>query len=448
MRLRDVLSRHPSHADAVRSPTGSATFGALIGPAPLGVLEASEFRNVAVRIHDPLRLARALAALDGAVARLMLLSYDTPPDVAAALLKTAEIEAVLTDAPDAAPETEARLITWDDACGDEALPLARDTEWVLATSGTTGTPKLVAHQLASLTRTTVQSASGRAQIWGEVYNICRFAGLQVLLQSYVGGGTLILAPLDRSLGDQIGFLGSEGVTALSATPTLWRKILMTPETDRIALQQVTLGGEIADDAILRALAARFPSARIVHIYASTEAGVGFSVKDKRAGFPASYLEEGYGNISLKIHDGRLFVRNDQVRPGYFGAEDRFADAQAYIDTGDNVEVRDGRVYFLGRATGMINVGGNKLYPEEVERVLLEHPGVRLARVTGKKSPITGQLVAADIAPSDSQADPAALKASVLAHCRARLEAWKTPALIRVVPDIDANSGGKVSRSTS
>ena len=85
----------------------------------------------------------------------------------------------------------------------------------------------------------------------------------------------------------------EGVNAMSATPTLWRKILMSDASRSLALRSITLGGEIADQQVLSTLASTYPSARIRHIYASTEAGTGFSVTDGKAGFPVSFLENGF-----------------------------------------------------------------------------------------------------------------------------------------------------------
>ncbi len=101
------------------------------------------------------------------------------------------------------------------------------THWVLSTSGTTGTPKLVAHTLESLTSTTkLDVQAGAAMRWGLVYDPARFAGLQLVLQALLGGGVLVVPP-QESLAVQLAFMAKHGVNALSATPSLWRKILMT-----------------------------------------------------------------------------------------------------------------------------------------------------------------------------------------------------------------------------
>ncbi|NCB05377.1 MAG: hypothetical protein EOM69_07625, partial [Clostridia bacterium] len=167
-----------------------------------------------------------------------------------------------------------------------------DTLWYLATSGTTGTPKLLAHTLTSLSRTVRGDQSEKTDTrWGLFYDYTRFAGLQVVLQALISGATLIAPALDASLTDKLAMLARQGCTHLSATPTMWRTIVMNPGAKDLPLRQITLGGEIADDRILNTLQTIYPTARVTHIYASTEAGVGFSVKDGRGGFPASYLVE-------------------------------------------------------------------------------------------------------------------------------------------------------------
>lgn len=277
--------------------------------------------------------------------------------------------------------------------------------------------------------------------------MARFAGVQVFLQGVLGGGGLVLPDPEAPLTARIDTLIRQQCTALSATPTMWRKLLMTAEAKALQLRQVTLGGEIADDAVLGALAARFPEARITHVYASTEAGAAFSVLDGKAGFPASYLDNPPGGIRLRVIDGRLAVHNDAVSPDYVGGT-RFADADGFIDTGDVVERVGDRFQFRGRENGAINVGGNKVFPEEVEKQLLTHRLVASARVHAKASPITGQLVVAEIVPADAAADLKALIAELRARCRADLQPWQVPASIKVVSGLEINPGGKMERRIS
>jgi acyl-coenzyme A synthetase/AMP-(fatty) acid ligase len=325
------------------------------------------------------------------------------------------------------------------------------THWVLRTSGTTGTPKLVAHTLESLTSTTkLDIRAGAGMRWGLVYDPARFAGLQLVLQALLGGGVLVVPP-QGPLASQLAFMAEHGVNALSATPTLWRKILMTSGAERLPLKQATLGGEIADQPILDGVRHCFPSARVVHIYASTEAGVGFSVKDAQAGFPRRYLERGHlAGIELRVCErGRLLIKKTAAARLILDGERRIASEDGFVDSGDMVRIVGERVMFLGRSSGSINVGGRKVMPETVEAVLLQHPAVAAAKVYAKRSSVMGNLVAADVCVrSDAAAptDTADLRADLQTSCRRRLANWEVPAVIRFVDNIDICTNGKVRRS--
>ncbi|WP_214000072.1 AMP-binding protein [Arsukibacterium sp.] len=176
---------------------------------------------------------------------------------------------------------------------------AVDSRWYLATSGTTGTPKWIGHSLAQLTKTVNTKASSSQLCWGLVYQPFRFAGLQVVLQSLLSGACLIDAS-DGDIEQRLDMLVQAGVTALSATPSLWRQFLFSSKVTALHLQQLTLGGEIVDQPLLNRLKQLFPQAQLRHIYASTEAGVAFAVSDGQAGFPRRYLTRAIMICSLRL----------------------------------------------------------------------------------------------------------------------------------------------------
>lgn len=238
--------------------------------------------TVALCVRDPLDLLRLLLALDGRAGSLLLLSHALPGETVAALVERAGCDSLVTDrtdlegGPSVRRPAEAMVAAGEDA---EARTDATPTRWLMTTSGTTGLPKMVPHTLATLSRSTSRFEGGTVQTWGLLYDPTRFAGLQVVLQALIGGGPLALPDTGRPLSEQVEALAAAGCTALSATPTLWRRILMAQGHERLALRQATLGGEIVDQGTIDALRSAFPNARITHIYASTEAGVGFSVRD-------------------------------------------------------------------------------------------------------------------------------------------------------------------------
>jgi acyl-CoA synthetase (AMP-forming)/AMP-acid ligase II len=209
---------------------------------------------------------------------------------------------------------------------------------------------------------------------------------------------------------------------------------------------------MADQGILDSLRATFPEAMIVHAFASTEAGLAFEVRDGLAGFPASLNGLQGSGVEMKVEDGSLRIRSSRTAERYLGSSsEALADADGFVDTHDLVELRGDRYYFIGRADGVINVGGLKVHPEEVEAVINRHPSVRMSLVKGRRNPITGALVVADVVAQsalgrvDATTDTAVLKAEILETCRRALAPHKVPATIRFVPSLETSPSGKLAR---
>src|SRR5206468_10583682 len=118
--------------------------------------------------------------------------------------------------------------------------------------------------------------------------------------------------------------------------------------------------------------------------------------DGLEGFPAS-LVGAPGDVEIAVDDGSLLLRSARNAHRYIdGDRSPLARDDGFVDTGDIVERRGNRYYFLGQRSGLINVGGLKVYPEEVEAAINRHPAVRLSRVRARRSPLTGSLVAAEV----------------------------------------------------
>ena len=234
-------------------------------------------------------------------------------------------------------------------------------------------------------------------VWGTFYDIRRYGGLQIFLRAIVGGASLVLSSAGEPIADHLARLGRCGVTHLSGTPSHWRRALMSPEIEKISPRYVRLSGEIADQAILDSLRATFPEAGIGHAYASTEAGVAFEVDDGRAGFPADFLDHDRDGVELKLVDGALRIRSPRTAERYLGAQQRrcaTATASSIPATWWNDAAI--AIVFAGRRGGIINVGGLKIHPEEIEAVINRHPQVRMSLVRPKQSPVTGAIVIADV----------------------------------------------------
>jgi acyl-CoA synthetase (AMP-forming)/AMP-acid ligase II len=232
------------------------------------------------------------------------------------------------------------------------------------------------------------------------------------------------------------------ISALSATPGMWRHMLMSEDFSKLPLSLVTLGGEIADQALLGQLARTFPQAQIRHIYASTEAGVGFVVSDGQAGFPATWLNNDRLPSQLLVDENQhLWIKSKLVSQAILN---QYPDNNGFIDTQDLVKIDGDRVLFLGRASGTINVGGNKVTPERIEQIILQVEGVVGAYVYAKRSSVLGQLVQADVVACYIDNLPQ-LKKDILDYCKLKLQRYEMPVTLRFVDNLDITSAGKLKR---
>jgi acyl-coenzyme A synthetase/AMP-(fatty) acid ligase len=150
---------------------------------------------------------------------------------------------------------------------------------------------------------------------------------------------------------------------------------------------------------------------------------------------------------MKVEHGTLRIRSNRTAVRYVGDGAALADHDGFVDTGDIVERRGDRCFFVGRSNGVINVGGLKVHPEEVEAVINGHPDVRMSLVRPRRSPITGSLVVADVVLRGEAAGArmAQLQGEILQRCRESLTRHKVPAAIRFVPALTVAATGKLAR---
>jgi acyl-coenzyme A synthetase/AMP-(fatty) acid ligase len=409
-------------------------------------------RSVLVMTTDQLSAALSLLELDGIARRLVLYPPDLPLEYLPFVVESANVDAIVSDRTNFGPNMP--RVRYFMPCARNIVPQNCDrseqceTEWILLTSGTMGPPKLVVHTLASLAGA-IQSGGPLTGpvIWSTFYDIRRYGGLQIFLRAAVTGKSLVLSSASETTADFFARLAAHGVTHISGTPSHWRRALMSPAASLIDPQYVRLSGEIADQAVLSNLHALYPKAKLVHAFASTEAGVVFEVRDGIAGFPIDIVEQT-PDVEMKVEDRSLRVRSTRTATRYLGHQAHVAirDADGFVDTGDVLELRDGRYFFAGRRDGVINVGGLKVYPEEVEAVINRHPQVEMSLVRTKKNPITGALVVADVVLKGSgNHDARALQQDILLFCRGALSKHKVPAAVYFVPALTIAETGKLLR---
>ena len=410
-------------------------------------------RSVLLAVSDQLISALAMTEIDGVARRMLLCPPDLKADYVQTLIDEAEIDAIVTDQPARWADFGVYLVMAARAPERRGAKAKteRATEWLMLTSGTSGVPKIVGHTLEALTGAIVADgpARGTPPVWATFYDIRRYGGLQIFLRAILGGGSIVLTEPGEALADHIARLNAMGVTHISGTPSHWRKLLMSGAASGFSPRYVRLSGEIADQAVLDGLRKAFPDASIGHAYASTEAGVGFAVNDGLEGFPAGMIGVNRDGVEMRVVDGSLRIRSTRTAHAYVGRDAvALTDDDGFVDTGDMVELRGDRYHFVGRRGGIINIGGLKVHPEEIEAVINRHDEVRMSRARSRKSPITGSIVVADVILADgcdaSRGDE--IRKKILADCRARLPSHKVPAMIKFVDALDITAAGKLART--
>ena len=437
-----VAARGANGRGAFHSPGVSLELSRLTRASCLGGrLESLRGRSILLAMREQLSTAIALLELDGIARRMVLATPELSPET---LAEVATIAGTGVQLPDLDPAPVPADI-------DRQPTLA--TEWILLTSGTTGSPKLVAHNLSSLAGALPRQPPAPPMVWSTFYDIRRYGGLQIYLRAVLGGVPLVLSSPGEPTADFLARAGAHGVTHISGTPSHWRRALMSGAAQSLRPEYVRLSGEVADQGLLDQLRATYPNANIAHAFASTEAGVAFDVTDGRAGFPAEYVDAPRDGIQMRVEDGTLRIRSHRTAARYLGAGPAALSAEdGFVDTGDLVELKDGRYHFRGRRGGVINVGGMKVYPEEVEGVLNADPRVRMSLVRPKRNPITGAIVIAEVVLEDSVGSaldaPQAehLKNDLLEACRRALPAHKVPARLSFVQGLKLTAAGKLVRS--
>jgi acyl-coenzyme A synthetase/AMP-(fatty) acid ligase len=457
--LRTVLASAGDCTDrflwGIRS---EVSLSALLTSRCLGDRSALTDRCVLIATHDQLETATALIELDGVARRMVVCPPGISDDHLQTIVEAADVDAVVSNSGMPTPGTAA--VGLHVACSARLragrdIPAARErgTEWILLTSGTSGKPKMVRHDLSTLSAAINSRPTGLNEIvWGTFYDIRRYGGLQIFLRAMLGNGSLILSSVDEPPAEYLSRLAARAATHVSGTPSHWRSALWSPGISAISPRYIRLSGEIATQGVLDHLRAAFPNAALSHAFASTEAGVGFTVTDGLEGFPAEVLGR-HDNVTIKIENSSLRIRS----PGnaFIGAEERtIREADGFVNTGDIVELRGQRFHFLGRTNGVINVGGLKVHPEEVEAIINRHPSVEVSLVRPKKNPILGSVVVADVTLRSGQGNSTdsehirRLKQDIIQFCSTSLPQHKVPVMINVVTELTPSSTGKMVRTNA
>ena len=307
------------------------------------------------------------------------------------------------------------------------------SEITIFTSGTTGQPKKVVHSIATLTRSVRKGDRYKGQIWAYAYNPTHMAGLQVFFQAFENQNTLVNV-FNKSREYVYHQIREMGITHISATPTFYR-LLLPFEQAYESVIRVTLGGEKSDQHLYDSIMKIFPNAKINNVYASTEAGSLFAAKGDCFQIPEAI------KAKFKVVDDELLIHKSLL-----GSSDSFKFADDYYHSGDLIEWVDeaqGLFRFKSRKNELINVGGYKVNPGEVEVVIQDIEGVRQAIVYGKSNSILGNVLCADV---QLEKGFELTELDIKKTLAAQLQDFKIPRRIKFVEEMSLTRTGKLKRS--
>ena len=306
------------------------------------------------------------------------------------------------------------------------------SEITIFTSGTTGQPKKVVHSIATLTRSVRLGDKYKGQIWAYAYNPTHMAGLQVFFQAFENQNTLVNV-FNQPREFVYQQIQEKIVTHISATPTFYR-LLLPFEKAYESVIRVTLGGEKSDQHLYDSIMKIFPNAKINNVYASTEAGSLFAAKGDCFQIPEAIKNK------FKVVDDELLIHKSLL-----GSSDSFKFTDDYYHSGDLIEWVDeaqGLFRFKSRKNELINVGGYKVNPGEVEVAIQDIEGVRQAMVYGKANSILGNVLCADVV-----LEPGfeLTELDIKKVLGAQLQDFKVPRRIKFVEEILLTRTGKMKR---
>lgn len=301
----------------------------------------------------------------------------------------------------------------------------------LLTSGTTGEPKKVTHQIDNILRDTKISKRYENNVWGFCYNPTHIAGILVFFQAFLNKNPIInLYRLSR--GEILKLIDEFKITHLSATSTFYR-LLLPIEKKHLSIISITNGGEKFDQKLFERLRDAFPNAKFVNIYASTEAGAILKSKDDIFEIKDEYVD------FVKIENNELLISEKIL-----GKSKELTIKNGWYNTGDIIEiisVNPLKFKIIGRKEDIVNVGGEKVSVIEVEEIINSHPLVKNCKVYPIRNSVIGNVLGADIQLIDNKLT----ENELVQYLSEKLPRFKIPKFINFVEELNLTRTGKLKR---
>jgi acyl-CoA synthetase (AMP-forming)/AMP-acid ligase II len=306
------------------------------------------------------------------------------------------------------------------------LRSAGDPGLILFSSGSTGAPKAILHDMRLVAEKFRKPGPSLVAI--AFLMLDHFGGINTILAILSGLGTVVTVR-DRSVASICDAIQAHRVEVLPTTPSFLNMLVRSDALDRYdlsSLKRITYGTEVMPQQTLDRVRQAFPGVLLQQTYGLSELGV---LRSKSREDGSLWVRVGGDGFQTKVVDGVLWIKSDYAMLGYLNAPSPF-DAEGWFNTQDLVEVDGDWLRILGRDSDLINVAGQKVYPAEVEQAILELPNIKDVAVYGEANPFLGQVVVARVAPFEPETADS-LKQRIRRGCAARLAAYMLPTKVLV-----------------
>lgn len=308
---------------------------------------------------------------------------------------------------------------------------------VLFSSGTSGKPKGMLHNLDALLDRykSINTRQDRSLL---LLLIDHIGGLDSAFRTLFAGSTLVI-PEARTPEAAGAAIAKHAVNILPASPTFLNLMCLahTPEKhDCSSVEIIAYGAEAMPAPLLQRVAEAFPNADLQQKFGTSETG---AVRIKSENKSSLFFKIEDRDTEWKVIEDELWLKTPSRIIGYLNADESSLEADGWYRTGDLVEEgSEGHIRIIGRASAVINVGGQKVHPAEIETVLRDIPEIEDCRVFGKEDPITGSAIVCEIV-SQASHETRAWKRLIRNHCRVKLAPWKIPSQVTITQNLNINA---------
>ncbi|WP_149723702.1 ANL family adenylate-forming protein [Campylobacter concisus] len=314
---------------------------------------------------------------------------------------------------------------------------------ILFSSGSTGAPKAMIHNLDTL----VDSYGDKKQKQINMLVFLMFdhiGGINTLLNILSMNATMII-PQNRNADDICKLIEEYKIAVLPSSPTFLNLILINrsyEKYDLSSLRMITYGTETMPEGLLNRLKAVFSKVKFLQTFGTSETGIA-ATSSKSSN--STFMKIDDENLEYKIVDNELWLRSKTQILGYLNRSMESFTNDGWFKTGDLVELdNEGFIKIIGRNKEIINVGGQKVLPSEVESVLLGMDEIEDCLVYGEQNAITGQSVSCDVVLKHG-IDDSGFKILVRKFCKDKLDNFKIPTRVNVVQKTEFTERFKKSR---